>query len=67
MGGVKKYDCPEVKLSKGVGHSVENLQSLSMLEIHTPLPTNKIGCRVIGKNRHNDNLVEKQTRAKIKP
>lgn len=31
-------------------------------------PSNhKIGCRVISKNRHNDNLVEKQTRAKIKP
>lgn len=25
VGGVKKYDCPEVKLSKSVGHSVGNL------------------------------------------
>lgn len=25
VGGVKKYDCPEVKLYKGVGHSVGNL------------------------------------------
>lgn len=65
VGGVRKYDCPEVKLSKSV---CQRKKLVKFVNVRNPLsPTKKLNAAQLSKTRHNDITVEKQISAKIKP